>query len=150
MYLKKIKYIDFNGNEREEEFLFNLTETEVLEWMASTGEDYSIRDALEVMRKKGKAAEIMEAAKDLIIRSYGEKSLDGRLFIKNDQTRQNLLASNAYSVLFMELCTDAKAAADFINGIFPADLTNRVNKIKAENPGKTVAEIADSMQAASR
>ena len=103
-----------------------------------------------MMRKKGKAAEIMEAAKDLIIRSYGETSLDGRLFIKNDQTRQNLLASNAYSVLFMELCTDAKAAADFINGIFPADTTNRVNKIKAENPGKTVAEIVDSMQAASR
>ena len=57
--------------------------------------------------------------KDIILRAYGEKSADGKRFIKNQELRDAFAQTEAYSDLFMELATDAEAAAKFINGIIP-------------------------------
>lgn len=62
---------------------------------------------------------IVEIFKDLLLRSYGEKSPDGRRFIKSEELTTAFLQTEAYSDLFMELASDAKAAADFVNAIVP-------------------------------
>ena len=62
---------------------------------------------------------IIETFKDIILRAYGEKSPDGRRFIKNQEVRDAFAQTEAYSNLFMELATDAKAASEFVNGIVP-------------------------------
>lgn len=136
MLIRKIKYTDFDGNEREEEFYFNLTKTEVTEWLTTNG-DYTLDRVIGSLAKKRNAKEIMEAMKDLILRSYGEKSLDGRRFIKSPELSADFASTNAFSDLFMELLTDADKAADFINKIIPKDLADAVEKeqanIKTEN-----------------
>ena len=67
--------------------------------------------------------------KDIILMSYGEKSFDGKRFVKRDEIRDGFAQTEAYSNLFMELITDDKAAAEFINGILPSDLQAELQSV---------------------
>lgn len=117
MLKKTIAYIDYNGTTRKEDFYFNLTQAEVTEL------EVSVEGGLVEMINRIVAAQngkvIIETFKDIILRAYGEKSPDGRRFIKNQEVRDAFTQTEAYSNLFMELATDAKAASEFVNGIVP-------------------------------
>lgn len=117
MLKKTIKYVDYDGNEREEDFYFNLSKAEIAEMEMSTngGLDKMINRIIAERDNK----RIIELFKDLVLRSYGKKSDDGRRFIKNQELRDDFAQTEAYSELFMELATDADAAAAFVNGIIP-------------------------------
>lgn len=117
MLKKTIEYTDYNGNIRKEDFYFNLTQAELTEMEASVQGGLVEMINRIVAARDGK--QIIETFKDVIIRAYGEKSPDGRRFIKNDEVRDSFIQTEAYSNLFMELATDAKAAGEFINGIVP-------------------------------
>lgn len=124
MLKKKIKYTDYNGVEREEEFLFNLSRAELLEMQMSTAGGFENKIAAIVATQN--MPEIVKLFKEIILKSYGEKSEDGKRFIKKDQNGRDLALdfsqTDAYSVLFTELATDSKAAAAFVNGIIPKDM----------------------------
>lgn len=117
MLKKTITYTDYNGLERTEDFHFNLTQAELMEMQLSTN------GGLDVMIKKVIDAKdipsIITIFKDLILKAYGEKSEDGRRFIKSKAISEAFSQTEAYSQLFMELSLDADAAAAFINGIVP-------------------------------
>ena len=124
MLKKTITYTDYNGVERTEDHYFNLTKAEVLEMeMGTTG-------GLAEWIKKVVAAQdqpaVIKLFKDLILKAYGEKSADGRRFIKSEEISTAFAQTEAYSILFMELATDADAASDFVNGIIPAGLAEQV------------------------
>jgi len=120
MLKKTIKYTDFDGNQREETFYFNLTKAEVAEMELSTEGGLSTK--LQKIIEAQDNASIVEIFKDIIARSYGEKSPDGRQFVKNKEVRDAFIQTQAYSDLFMELATNAEAATAFINGIIPTNL----------------------------
>ena len=140
MIKKTITYTDCDGKERTEDFWFNLNKAEILEWMTTSG-DYTLDKALDQLAKKKDGKQIMASIRDLIYRSYGEKSLDGRRFIKTPEVKANFMETDAYSVLFMELATDAKAAAEFFNGIMPKDLSEQVEKMMKEHPDASPEEL---------
>lgn len=117
MLKKTIKYTDYNDNEREEDFYFNLTKAEVAEMELSI--NGGLAALIDKITKEADNAAIIELFKDLILRSYGEKSLDGKYFIKNDEVRTAFSQTEAYSELFMELATETNAATEFVNGIIP-------------------------------
>jgi len=120
MIKKTIKYVDFNGIEREEDYYFNLTKAEIAEM------ELSVDGGLAEKVKKIVAAKdmptLVKIFKDLVLRSYGVKSDDGRRFIKSEQLRNEFTQTEAYSELFMELSTNADAAVAFVNGIVPKDI----------------------------
>lgn len=122
MLKKVIKYTDFNGVEREEEFYFNLTKGELIEM------EFSKHGGFETYIKKiattTDTPELMKFFKELILASYGEKSDDGRRFIKNQELRDSFEQSAAYSELLTEmlLSANASSAIEFVNGLLPADL----------------------------
>lgn len=125
MIKKTITYTDYNGSTRTEDFYFNLTKAEVMEMeMSTTG-------GLAEMIKRIIAAQdqpaIIKVFKDLVLKAYGEKSSDGRRFIKSDEISIAFSQTEAYSQLFMELATDADAAAKFVNGVVPANVDNTVS-----------------------
>ena len=126
MYKKTITYNDYDGNERTEDFYFNLTKAEIAEMELSTtgGLEKMINQIIQSQDTR----KIIAVFKEIIAKAYGVKSLDGRKFIKNDEVREDFFATEAYSQLFMELGTDANAAAEFIKGIIPKDLSEQVNK----------------------
>ena len=73
------------------------------------------------------APAIIKIFKDLVLKAYGEKSPDGKRFIKSDEIRDAFSQTEAYSNLFMELATDAEAASKFFNGIIPDNVDKPVS-----------------------
>lgn len=120
MYKKEIAFVDYDGNERKEDFWFNLTKAELTKMNLS--EVGGLQAKLEKIIKAQDGPSIMSAFEDIIHRSYGEKSPDGRRFIKSEELVTAFEQTEAYSELFMELCTNAEAASEFVRGILPSDL----------------------------
>lgn len=126
MLKKTIKYTDYNGSERIEDFYFNLSKAEIMEMeMSTTG---GLTEMISKIVATQDAPAIIKIFKDLVLRAYGEKSPDGKRFIKSEEISTAFAQSEAYSNLFMELAFDADAASNFVNGIIPKDLTKELNK----------------------
>lgn len=110
-------YLDFDGNERTEDFYFNLTPAEMYEMQYS--KSGGLATLLEKISKENDQTKIVEFFKQLVLKAYGVKSLDGRVLLKDDQIRKEFECTMAYSEIFMDLATNAKKAASFVNGIMP-------------------------------
>lgn len=119
MLKKTITYTDYNGSERTEDFYFNLTKAEVMEMELSTSG--GLAELITRIVNAKDAPAIIKIFKDLILKAYGEKSPDGKRFIKSEEISMAFSQTEAYSQLFMELATDDKAAAAFVNDIVPTD-----------------------------
>lgn len=126
MRKETITYTDYEGETRTEDFFFNLNKAEVLELEMSW--DGGLQKFLQRIVNEKDQKRIIEMFKMIVLKSYGEKSMDGKKFLKvDDQGRSlaqlNFVPTEAYSELFMKLATDEKAASDFINGIIPKNIT---------------------------
>lgn len=142
MLVKTIEFEDYDGVKRTEQHYFNLNKAEVIKWLTTTG-DYTLDRVLERLSTERNGKKIMEIFENLIKLSYGRKSLDGRKFEKTEEIWNDFYQTEAYSVLFTELVTDAKKAAEFVNSIIPKDLASEVEKIMKENPNVIPEEIKD-------
>jgi hypothetical protein len=127
MLKETITYEDYNGVKRTEDHYFNLTEAEITEM------ELSVNGGFTEMIQRIVAAQdmpsLIKIMQDLILKSYGQKSLDGKRFVKVNENGRRLAdefkETEAYSQLFMKLATDADYAAIFVNGIVPAKLSER-------------------------
>lgn len=119
MLKKTIAYEDFKGNKREEDHYFNLTKSEITEMELSvTG---GMAEMMQNIVKAQDTPALVKIFKEIILKAYGKPSADGRQFEKSEELSRAFSQTNAYSELFMELATNADAAADFINGIVPKE-----------------------------
>lgn len=118
MLKKTIKYTDYDGNERTEDFFFNLSKAEVLE--LEMGTNGGMTNLIKKIVAEQDMARITSIFKDIIMKAYGEKSLDGKYFDKSPELSARFSHTEAYSELFMELLDPDKCTA-FINAIIPQD-----------------------------
>jgi hypothetical protein len=127
MLKREIKYTDFNDNEVTEIFYFNLSKPELieLELKYEAGFTAMIKRIVEANSNR----ELIQTFKEIILMAYGEKSDDGKRFIKNDELRTAFEQTAAYQELFIELATTDKAAVTFLTGIMPKDMIVNTNTI---------------------
>ena len=131
MLKKPITYTDYNGVERTEDFYFNLSKAELMEMeLGVTG---GMTEMLNKIIAAKDAPSLMKTFKEMIMKAYGVKSDDGKRIIKSEELSIAFTQTEAYSVLFMELITDDKAAADFVNGIIPNEIQAEVAAQAANN-----------------
>lgn len=123
MIKKTVTYTDYNDVERTENFYFNLSKAEVMEMEMSTAG--GMAESIQKIIDAKDTPAIIRVFKDLVLKAYGVKSDDGRRFIKSKELSDEFVQTEAYSQIFMELATDADAAAKFINGIVPVDLAQK-------------------------
>lgn len=123
MLKETITYNDYNGTERTEDFYFNLTQAEVMEMEMSTAG--GLAEMIKKVVASHDAPSIIKIFKDLILKAYGEKSADGKRFIKSEEISTAFAQTEAYSILFTKLATDDKAAANFVNGIVPKEMSKK-------------------------
>lgn len=117
MLKKTFTYTDYNGVERTEDHYFNLSKAELMEMeLSTTG---GLAEMINKIVAAQDAPAIVKVFKELVLKAYGQKSADGRRFIKSKELSDEFAQTEAYSQLFMELATDADAAAKFVNGIVP-------------------------------
>lgn len=126
MLRKPITYTDYNGVERTEDFFFNLSKPEIVKMQSSVKGGYDVR--LKGIAAELNGAAVMEFFEELIMKSYGEKSEDGRRFIKSEELSIAFMQTPAYEALFEELVTDDNAASAFVNGVMPAALVEQAMK----------------------
>lgn len=147
MLKKTIKYVDFNDEERVEDFYFNLTKAELTEMNFS--EEGGLQNVLRQIMNTRSYTKIAELFKTIILKSYGEKSPDGKRFIKTDENgrplSKNFEETQAYSELYMELASNDEAATAFIIGIIPKDIRESVQKEVALNG--TIPALEDKASA---
>lgn len=137
MLKKTISYTDYDGNQRTEDFYFNLSKAEITEM------ELSMEGGMRAYIQRIIAAKkLVKLFKDVVLKSYGKKSADGRLFMKNDTIRAEFEAHPAYSMIYMDLVTDEAKASAFVNGIMPADMPN-------QNPAMEMAATASAAPALS-
>lgn len=141
MLKKTITFPDLDGNEVTDDFYFNLTEAEAIELEVNYpgGLSSYVESLVEgvdpelPIGKAPRAKEIVALVKDLIHRTVGQRSDDGRYFDKSEEIRQRFMNSNAYSVMFMELLSNAEMAAQFFNDVMPAKIRDKVESPTVED-----------------
>lgn len=127
MLKKTVTYTDYNDVEVTENVYFNLNKAELSEMELTTPGGYS--NMIRRIVAADDTPAIFRAFKELILKAYGEKSQDGRRFIKSPELAEAFSQTEAYSIVFMEITQDANKAAEFFNGLIPPDL----NKTAATN-----------------
>lgn len=138
MLKKVIEYTDYNNNVRKETFYFNMSKAELIEQEMSVNGGYS--EMVQRITEAQDMPTLMKLIRELVLSAYGEKSADGKRFIKSKELSEAFSQTEAYSSLMMELMTDSKAAAQFVVGIMPSDLAA---KAKPEIDAK-ILEITGS------
>jgi len=119
MLKRTISYTDYDGNERTEDLYFNLTQSEITEMELSTTGGFV--KMVETITAAKNGAMIIRVFKDIIFKAYGEKSPDGRRFVKSFELSEAFSQTEAYNILFMELATDPDKAAEFFKAIVPQE-----------------------------
>ena len=130
MLKKTITFHDLDGNEVTQDFWFHLSKAELLETEIST--TGGLKEAMQRLIDKRDGENIIKTYKELILMSYGERSLDGLRFMKEDENGRPLykafMETEAYSELFASLVTDDVAAAEFFNGVLPKEVLDKMEE----------------------
>lgn len=126
MLVKRINYTDYNGTQRSEDFYFNLNKGEIFNLQFGT--EGGLDKAIQKIIQTEDTPKIVKIFQDIILNAYGVKSDDGRRFIKSEELSTEFKQTEAYSELLMELVSDEKKAADFINALMPKDLAEEAQK----------------------
>lgn len=132
MLKKVITYTDYDGNERTETHYFNLSKAEMLDMELFTAGGYS--NMLQRVIEEKNQIEIVKIFKELVLKSYGIKSEDGKRFMKSEEITKAFTETEAFTELYMELATDSEAAAAFANGIMPKDIQAEVREKLPDGP----------------
>ena len=139
MLRKEVKYKDFDGNDRKDVLWFHLNEVEITEMDLETSG--GLVKYMESIIDTNDVNQLIEIFKDLLIRSYGERSMDGKHFYKDDKIRNEFVSSAAYPVLYMEMVSDADKAVEFINGIVPSNIREQMAKIENTPEGAAMLSV---------
>jgi hypothetical protein len=130
MLKKEITFEDFNGEKTTETIYFNLTKSEMIEM--EVGYEDGLDATIKRIIKTNDRQNLIKEFKKIILAAYGEKSEDGKKFVKSDAIREAFQQTAAYDAMFMELATNAESAASFMKGILPKDMAAEVARLENE------------------
>lgn len=131
MLKRKIKYEDFNGNDSEDIFYFNISKPELIEMEVENPNGFGETIKRIIEAKDNKA--LIKIFKEIVLLAYGEKSEDGKRFIKTEDLRTEFSQTAAFSALFTELATDENSAEIFLKGVLPKDMVSELDKALKES-----------------
>ena len=131
MYKITETYTDYDDNQRTEDFYFNYSEAELtdLQFSVSGG----LAGMIDKIIKTNDMPKLVELFRELIQKAYGEKSNDGRRFIKSPELTKEFTETVAYSQIYMRLATDSKAAQEFINKVVPKSMNDKMQQANQQN-----------------
>ena len=124
-------YTDWDGTERKETFYFNLTRAECISLNNKT--PGGLARILEKIVNSKDTGTIQSTFEDLLGRSFGIKSDDGRRLIKGKDQEyfQAFSETPAYDDLMCDLISIPGYAAEFFNEVIPTEqIKDLVDKIE--------------------
>jgi len=139
MIKKTVTYEDFNGEKKTKELWFHFSESEITNEELTT--EGGLYNTIRKMTEEQDRIMLAKLFRQIILKSYGEKSADGERFMKSQEIMDNFEHSAAYDALYMELATDTQKVSDFVKGTLPKNLAARVDEELAKNPQLTLPEV---------
>ena len=128
MFTKTLTYTDFDDNERTETLRFNLSEPEIIEMQSSY--PGGLEKMLQKIVEEKDEQKLLAMFKELILKSYGEKTPDGRRFIKSKEMSEAFSQTRAYEQFYMEIIRDTDLAIEFTNKIMPKSVQDAASKMQ--------------------
>lgn len=130
MFSDTITYKDFNGNQCSETLYFNISETEGFKFLNSVEGGYdaylqTILDKFDKLnddddhQKIKMISDLISVYEDIILAAYGEKSEDGKRFMKSDEITNGFRCSAAYDALIQKFFEDPEYAVKFTVAVLP-------------------------------
>lgn len=144
MLIKTITFQDLDGKTLTEDFMFHMSKAEIAKLQLSQGEG-GFEGFVQDIAKKMDAPRLIAVFEDLILNSYGERSPDGRQFIKSEELSRAFSQTDAYSELFLEIMTDAKKAAEFFVAVVPKDIGDQITADEVVAAAKGVTRNTDTV-----
>lgn len=126
MFRKMITYKDFNGIERTDPFYFHLNEAELMDIELDYGGNMS--EAMKLMLEKHDVKGLLGIIAKLVRQAYGEKSGDGKRFMKNKEITDSFVTTEAYSALLIEMLNDENSLSEFMTKIMPSDMQSTLEQ----------------------
>lgn len=126
MLKKTLTYTDFDEVERTEDFYFNLTKPEIV--LLDAELEGGLEGSFAKAAGSGDLKKMIDIFRLLLLRSYGQKSADGKRFLKSEEISKDFECSAAYPEFFMELAGKENTLTEFILGIVPKDVREQMVK----------------------
>lgn len=142
MLKREITYETFDGDQVTEVFYFNLTKTELVELQTSV--EGGMEKLLQSIVESQDTKKMLEQFKNIVLRAYGERSEDGKRFIKNEKLQEEFSQTAAYDALMSEFFTDEEALITFVRGVMPTGLGDQVAEVMKSNPALAMVQAADA------
>jgi hypothetical protein len=142
MLKREIAYEDFNGNPATDVFYFNISKPELIELEVEYDQGFSAMIQSVIDAEDNKT--LIKRFKEIVLMAYGQKSPDGKRFVKSDQIREEFSQTAAYSALFMELATNDNAAVIFLKGVLPRDMVSEMDKVKSPTPPTPITQTPNN------
>jgi hypothetical protein len=130
MLKREIKYEDFNENQTSEICYFNISKPEII--MLEAQYDGGFGNFLQRLLEAKNESQLVNQFKEIILMAYGEKTEDGKHFLKSEELKKQFSQSAAYNQLFMELASDPDALLEFIRGVFPKDVVVEIDQAQID------------------
>lgn len=130
MLKREIKFEDFNGNQTSEICYFNLSKPEII--MLEASHETGFGNFLQRLLESNNNAQLVQQFREIILMAYGEKSEDGKHFLKSEERKNLFSQSAAYEELFMELASDPDILMEFIKGVFPKDIVVQIDQAQVD------------------
>lgn len=129
MFSRTFEYTGYDGQTKKDTWWFNLSEAEL--YKLELGSIGGVNGMMNRLLRENKPGEVVDMFEKIILGAVGERSVDGRKFIKNDEIRQDFYQSRAYSDLFMELVSSGENLRKFLLGAIPEELAQKLEQVEA-------------------
>lgn len=146
MLKKTIKFKDLDGNQLEEDFYFNLSKAEIAEMEIGEAKHGGMSAIIEKIVAETDGKKIVELLNEIIKKSYGVRSSDNRRFIKSEEAWEEFFYSDARDELLYELFTNPTAASDFVKGIVPSEVSDKMGDSGETSPEELRKKAIEAMQ----
>lgn len=140
MISRTFEYTGYDGKPHKDTWWFNLSEAEL--YKLELGSIGGVNGMMNRLLREDKPGEIVEMFENIILSSVGERSIDGRKFVKNEEIKQDFYQSVGYSKLFMELVSSGEKLAEFLKGVIPNELAAKLDQLPADLTPETIEELA--------
>lgn len=141
MLKRTIEYENYDSIWVKEDFYFNLSQSELT--MMEMSEDGGLAARLQSIIDKKDGKNIMATFRDILLKSYGVKSADGRRFMKSPELSKEFSETSAFDILFTELVTNPEKALEFVQAIIPKEMRQ---PSKPPSKAKAVTDVLDTME----
>lgn len=121
-----VTYEDFDGNPQTEDLYFHLGKAEAARFSSFNDDLFGrLREVVEDPSRNTEeipmdlVAPVIDLLNDLMIKSYGTKSPDGKRFIRFSDTNpaMEFFQTAAYEALFSELISDETKLTNFVEAL---------------------------------